>query len=105
MALQEQMAVVSDASLAPSAKILDDMKSSKEGFFEMACRISEKHKSHFLDSELSNYDMKYFLDIVRQSIDKQQQIEASDTASFDQFLHDYFSESLTEQVIWHEQRY
>ena len=104
-ALQEQMAIVLDASLAPSAKILDDMKSSKEGFFEMACRISEKHKYHFLNSELNNYDMKYFLDIVRQSIEKQQQIEASDTTSFDQFLHDYFSESLTEQAIWHEQRY
>lgn len=98
-ALQMQMEVVQDASLAPSARILEDMRSNKEGFFEMACRISEKHRKHLSNSELSQNDVNYFIKIVQQSIEKQQLLEASDTESFDQFLQDYFSETLVDQVI------
>ena len=98
-ALQEQMAIVQDASLAPSARILDEMRSSNEGFFEMACRVSEMHRNQLSNSELSQTDVNFFVEVVRQSIEKQQQLEASETKSFDQFLHDYFSDTLADQAI------
>ena len=99
VALQEQVAVVQDASLAPSARILEDMRSNKEGFFEMACRISEKHRKQLSNSGLSQIDANFFIKNVRQSVEKQKLLEASDTVSFDQFLQDYFSETLDDQVI------
>ncbi len=98
-ALQEQMSIVKDTSLVPSALILDEMRSSNEGFFEMACRVSEMHRNQLSNNELSKNDENHFIYTVQQSIEKQQRLEASDTISFDQFLHDYNSETLSNHAI------
>lgn len=97
-ALQEQLAVIEDASLTPSARMLDDMRSRKEGYFEMASRLSKMHQNQLRNSALSEKDVNLFQNAVRQSVEKQRQIEASDTISFDQFLDDYFSQTLSKQA-------
>lgn len=89
--LQEQTSLVEDSSLTPSARMLDEMRSREEGFFEMASRFSEIHQTQLCNDTLSEKDTRFFNTAVERSVEKQRQIEATDTASFDQFLNDYFS--------------
>lgn len=99
VALRQQQAAIEDPSLTPSAKILHDMRENEECFFEFANRISKKHEKLFRNSELSEKDMLFFQTSVRRSVEKQRQIEESDTISFDQFLHNYLSNSVSEQEV------
>jgi len=90
-ALQIQKDAIKDANLTPSARVLQDMRDNKECFFEFANRISRQHENQLRDSELSEKDKNYFQKHVEQSVEKQRQTEVSDTISFDEFLHNYFS--------------
>ena len=98
ISLQEQVAAIEDASLTPSARMLEEMGTQQEGFFDIAQRYSIKHQNLLSNNMLGNDDIEMFEKIIRQSIDKQHRIEASDTQTFDQFLHDYFSQTLTKQT-------
>ena len=97
-ALRKQIAAMEDPSLTPSARMLDEMRDQCEGFFEIAQRYSKLHQNLLLNNVLENDDIEMFEKVVNQSIDKQRQIEASDTLTFDQFLHDYFSQTLNKQL-------
>ena len=98
-ALQQQQVAMDDASLTPSARVLQDMQDHQECFFEFANRISKKHEKQLRNSRLNEKDIVFFQHQVRQSVEKQRQIEASDTISFDKFLHNYFSNSVSEQEV------
>lgn len=97
--LQQQQAAIDDSSLTPSARVLHDMHENQECFFEFASRISNQHEIQLRNSALSEKDMIFFQNHVRQSVEKQRQIEASDTQTFDQFLHNYFSNTVSEQEV------
>ncbi len=90
-ALEYQQAKIEDSRLTPSARVLQDMRDNQECFFEFANRISKQHEKQLRNNRLSEKDMIFFKNHVRQSVEKQGQIEASDTQTFDQFLHNYFS--------------
>ncbi len=92
-ALQEQIAVIEDASLTPAARMLDEMRAGNEGFFEIASRLSKMHRYQLCDDALNTKDTTFFTNVARQSVNKQRQIEVSDTTSFSQFLDDYFSQT------------
>ena len=98
-ALQQQQAAIEDPDLTPSAMILHDMHENKECFFEFANRISTHHEKQLCNSALSAKDVEFFENHVRQSIEKQRQIEASDTLTFDEFLQNYFSNSVSGQEV------
>jgi glutamate--cysteine ligase len=89
-ALKKQSDAIEDPHLTPSAKVLQNMHDNQECFFEFANRISKQHEIQLRNNTLSEKDMAFFKSHVRQSVEKQRQIEASDTISFDQFLHNYF---------------
>ena len=97
-ALNEQIAAIKDASLTPSAKMLDEMRANEETFFEYASRYSQLHQKQLRNSALDENDLKFFKNVVGRSVEKQRQIEASDTASFEQFLDDYFSNTLSKKA-------
>ena len=90
-ALQQQQAAIDDSSLTPSARVLQDMQDHQECFFEFANRISKQHEKLLRNSALTEKDIDFFKNHVRQSVEKQRQTELSDTISFDEFLHNYFS--------------
>lgn len=90
-ALKQQQATIDDSGLTPSARVLQDMQDNQECFFEFANRISKQHEKQLRNNTLTEKDIIFFENHVRQSVEKQRQIEASDTISFDQFLHNYFS--------------
>ena len=97
--LRQQTAAMQEAALTPSARILHEMRTTEEGFFEMASRHSKIHQTRICEHELSSQDAKFFTDAVQQSMEKQLRIEASDTVSFDEFLEKYFQETLPEKAV------
>ena len=93
-ALQLQMNKVLDADLTPSARMLNEMRETKEGFYHFAKRMSEKHNLYFKELKLSSERKQFFDKASITSVEKQQAIEASDKQSFDDYLQAYFNQGL-----------
>jgi len=91
-ALQKQLEKMHDPDLTPSARMLSIMRENGEGFYHFARRMSQKHYDYFRNIELKPERKIFFEKVAQESLDKQQQIEASDTQSFDEYLQAYFQQ-------------
>jgi glutamate--cysteine ligase len=80
-----------DDSLLPSARILDEMEENGESFFHFAMRKAVGHEKNFKSDKLNEEKWRWFEDLASASLRHQQQIEESDSLSFDQFLAQYFA--------------
>jgi glutamate--cysteine ligase len=95
-ALELQEAKVLDPTLTPSARSLEELKTSGESFADFALRMSRLHKSYFLELHPPNEQrLAEFASEAEASLQKQAEIEASDRMTFDQFLANYFGRSVT----------
>ncbi len=90
--VKSQIASVFDPDLTPSARMLAEMRENNEGFFHHAQRMSKHHYHYYKTHALSESKIKFFEDAAKESIEKQRQIEAEDSISFDEFLQNYFDE-------------
>jgi glutamate--cysteine ligase len=78
--------------LFPSAQMLHFADTEKLSFSELGIRLSSQHKANF--KEPLPADKRAEMDkIAVESLEKQKQIEDSDTIDFDDFLTDYFARS------------
>jgi len=91
-ALNLQMEKVLHADLTPSARMLEEMRETKEGFYYFAKRMSQKHNQYFTKLKLSKEKEMFFDKAATESIAKQKNIEAADTKSLDDYLADYFKQ-------------
>ena len=91
--LQRQRDKIIDSDLTPSAQMLTELIDNREEFFDFALRLSMQHQQSFLDRPLEADTLARFEKAAAASIAKQREIEASDKVSFEQFLHDYFSQN------------
>lgn len=90
-ALEIQAAKIDDPGLTPSARTLEELRSTGESFAQLALRMSRLHKAYFLDLYPPNEQrLAEFATEAEQSLEKQAAIEAADTLTFDQFLANYF---------------
>ncbi|MEO6184694.1 MAG: glutamate--cysteine ligase [Steroidobacteraceae bacterium] len=90
-ALRAQQEKLEDVSKTPSARMLKELKTSGDTFFELALRMSRAHSDYFLSLPLPNDGRwKEFENEARESLVKQSAIESSQKGSFDQYLGDYF---------------
>jgi glutamate--cysteine ligase len=87
---QQQRAKINNPDLTPSAKILADMKEHGKSFFQFAMDLSEHHNQAFRSRPLSETDNALFNEQSTLSVNKQHDIEQSDTINFDQYLADYY---------------
>lgn len=91
-ALELQEAKVNDAALTPSARTLEELRSTGESFAQLALRMSNVHKNYFLDLYPPNEQrLADFAAQAAQSLEKQATIERADKVSFDQYLANYFA--------------
>ncbi|NNG13496.1 MAG: glutamate--cysteine ligase, partial [Halobacteria archaeon] len=93
-ALQEQVDAVRDSNQTASARILADMHAHKEGYFHFAKRMSEQHHAYFTHLPQNQQSFAAIEAAVTRSTQDQKAIEAADSQSFDEFLQEYFSQSL-----------
>ena len=96
-ALAAQAAKLADAALTPSARLLAELATSGESFFDLALRFSAEHKSYFLGLYPPNERrLAEFAAAAAESLDAQSALEHADRApratSFDGYLQRYFAD-------------
>ena len=93
-ALQVQQAAVEDPGKTLSAQVLDDMREHNEGYFHFAQRMSRQHQQYFLDLAEDAEQSQVFDETVRQSLQQQHAMETANHESFDDYLKNYFAQTL-----------
>ena len=93
-ALSEQQAAVREPDLTPSARILAGMRQHGEGHFRFAQRMARQHQEYFMNLAPDPEGFAMLDEAMEKSLAGQQALEASDNQTFDEFLADYFAQSL-----------
>ena len=93
-ALQDQQAAVADPGKTLSAQVLAGMRKHGEGYFHFAKRMSKQHQRYFLALEEDAAQFKVFSETVRQSMQQQRAMEDANHESFDDYLKNYFAQTL-----------
>jgi glutamate--cysteine ligase len=89
-ALAVQSAKIENVSLTPSARMLAELESSGESFFELALRMSRLHKEYFLALESPNpARLAEFKAAAEESLRAQKAVEAADRMTFEEYLSRY----------------
>ena len=89
-ALAVQAAKIGNVALTPSARMLAELESTQESFFDLALRMSRMHKEYFLALYPPNVDRQAeFRAEAEESLGAQASIEAADRISFEEYLAAY----------------
>ena len=84
---------VEDPEKTPSARVIDELRSADCSFFEFALATSRGHKEYFASIAPMRAERYEELEQeASESIERQRQIEATDSISFEQYLDNYFAE-------------
>lgn len=92
-ALKNQLKLIGDPELTPSARILAEMWKGKESFANFGLRMSMEHLDYFKQHGLSASEARRFVEVAQESLKKQLAIEAADSIAFDQYLREYFAQA------------
>ena len=91
-ALGVQAAKLEDASLTPSARLLNELTATGESFFDQALRMSMLHKEYFLDLYPPNEArLGEFAAEAEESLERQRRLETGIQEPFDVYLARYFA--------------
>ena len=91
-ALAAQTAKIEDVERTPSARLMAELTSSGESFFDLALRMSVTHKDYFLGLYAPNdARLAEFAAEAEESLVRQRAIETKDSGTFEQFLAGYFA--------------
>lgn len=88
-ALAAQRAKLADASLTPSARVLQTMRDQQQTFLQFALAQSERHAADFLARPLDAQTTAHFDQLARESLDEQAKLEREEVGSFDAFVAAY----------------
>ncbi|HEY5755908.1 MAG TPA: glutamate--cysteine ligase [Steroidobacter sp.] len=91
-ALDLQQTKIDDVDRTPSARSLQELRTTGESFAQFALRMSRVHKAYFLDLYPPNEQrLAEFSAEAHESLERQAAVEAGDDMTFDQFLVKYFA--------------
>jgi len=91
-ALAVQAAKLANVALTPSARLMEELATTDESFFNLALRMSKTHKDYFLELYPPNEErLAEFAAQAQESLAKQAAIEAADKETFEQYLERYFA--------------
>jgi glutamate--cysteine ligase len=91
-ALRAQHEKLRDVSKTPSARLMTELQTTGESFFEMALRMSGVHRDYFRslqapnDARLAEFEVE-----ARESLQQQAAVESAQKGSFDEYLATYFA--------------
>ena len=88
-AISREQAKINDSSLTPSAQLLEVI--NKQSLSDYALKIASDYSKSAKLRDYQFYDQAFFEASVPNSHKAQDEIEASDTLNFDDFLTDYFA--------------
>ncbi|CAB3712115.1 Glutamate--cysteine ligase [Paraburkholderia rhynchosiae] len=84
-----QRAKLTDASLTPSARVLQTMRDKRQSFLKFGLEQSEAHAAHFRARPLDASEAKAFAELAEQSLQEQAKLEREEVGSFDAFVAAY----------------
>ncbi len=93
--LENQLAKVADPELTPSARVLREMRDRNQSFFRLSMTYSEQWAQYFRERALATDVQIAFDEESRRSLLAQREIERSDDISFEQYLHNFFTQYQT----------
>jgi glutamate--cysteine ligase len=88
-----QRAALTDASLTPSARILETLRDNRQSFFELSLEISRAHRDYFRALGLSDDRTAQFRELATASLSRAAAIETARDGPFEDFLEAYFTGS------------
>jgi len=92
VALDQQALKIDQPEATPSARSLEELGTTGESFAQFGLRMSRLHKAYFLELYPPNAQrLAEFVAEAELSLQRQAELEASDTVNFDRFLADYFA--------------
>ncbi|MBN3813683.1 glutamate--cysteine ligase [Paraburkholderia sp. Ac-20347] len=97
--LAAQRAKFADASLTPSARVLQTMREQQQSFLQFSLTQSERHAAHFLSRPLDAQATAQFEALARESLDQQAKLEREEIGSFDAFVAAYRAYTLNRYSV------
>ncbi|MCG8669716.1 MAG: glutamate--cysteine ligase [Pseudomonadales bacterium] len=91
-AVETQIKKAKDPSLTPSAQILKILQEKQQSFFHFSMDMTLQHEVHFRSNPLSETELEIMKKEAKQSHVEQQNIEAADDISFEEYLANYFAD-------------
>lgn len=91
-AVNNQYAKLSNPALTPSARVLADLASDGNSFFEQTLALAEAHRQYFSDRPFTGNALVEKQQEALNSLEEQAQLEQSTNISFDQYLADYYAQ-------------
>ncbi|WPL18073.1 Glutamate--cysteine ligase [Thiorhodovibrio winogradskyi] len=88
--VQAQQEKVREPNSTPSARMLAEMRAQGESFSAFARRLTETHREAFLNQPLPVATEQEFIRLSAESVARQEEIEARNEGSLDEFLAAYF---------------
>lgn len=86
--------MIDNPNETPSARIIAALEQGSTGFFRFALGMSENHRNYFASiSSLNQAANTEFSEEAAASLQRQDDIEKTDTLSLDEYLNNYFSGS------------
>ncbi len=83
--------LVAEPDATPSARLIHELRESGCSFFEYALTVAHRHRDYFAATEpLSEARHREFEEEVTASIERQREVERSDSIGFDEYLAGYF---------------
>jgi glutamate--cysteine ligase len=83
---------IADPSLTLSARILDEMTTNNQSFWQLALRYSREWHQQHLAAPLADATWKAMTDDAAISLERQQEIESHDNESFDTYLSQFYEQ-------------
>lgn len=93
--LQQQLAKVKDASLTPSARILQELETRNLSYAKYTLATSKLHHEQLLEDKLPPKLIARFKKISAMSVEKQKQMEAQTQEDFTTYLANYYRQYST----------
>ncbi|XQW85703.1 glutamate--cysteine ligase [Thalassotalea piscium] len=90
-ALAIEKAKIIDASLTPSAKLIDYLNNESGSLSKLALDNAQQFKETLKTNDYQFFQHEYFVQQAKTSFEQQKQIEDGDELNFDDFLQAYFS--------------
>jgi glutamate--cysteine ligase len=92
VALQNQLAAIDDPALTPSARLLDELRSTGQPFAEYGLSMARTYREYFDGLETEFNVHKALLERESaESLVRQQQLESDDSMSLEAYLQHYYS--------------
>ena len=87
-----QVAVLRDASLAPSARVLETILEEHQGSYtSFTLELSRRHRAALMAREFPRAEEERFARLAAESLAKQKRIEAADTLPFEEYRKKYLA--------------